>query len=94
MRTHSFAAWAPILYAGVMSCGVAYTLQIIGQKFTPPATASLIMSTESVFALLSAMVLTGTIPTLREGIGCALMLFAVLLSKSPIGRRAAYQAEN
>ena len=52
------------------------------------------MSTESVFALLSAMVLTGTIPTLREGIGCALMLFAVLLSKLPIGRRAAREAEN
>lgn len=43
---------------------------------------------------LTPVVLTGTIPTLREGIGCALMLFAVLLSKSPIGRRAALEAEN
>lgn len=96
--TTAFAAvremWFPIVFAGVLSNGICFTLQIIGQKFTPPTTASLIMSMESVFALLSAMVLTGTIPTLREGIGCALMLFAVLLSKLPIGRLAAHEAEN
>ena len=52
-------SWGPILYTGLISSGVGYTLQILGQKDTPPAVASLIMSLESVFAALSGWLLLG-----------------------------------
>lgn len=77
------SAWLPIAYAGVLSSGVAYTLQIIGQKYTRPTVASLVMSLESVFAVLSGMVVLGDIPTLKEGIGCVLMFAAIILSQLP-----------
>lgn len=75
------AAWAPVLYAGVLSSGVAYTLQIIGQRFTSPVLASLILSLESVFAVLGGMVLLHQMPTAREMIGCVLMFAAIVLSQ-------------
>lgn len=85
-----FAAYQPILYAGVMSCGVAYTLQIVGQKYTSPTLAALIMSLESVFAVLAGAVLLGQIPTLREGLGSGLMFAAILLAQLPgRGRKTA-----
>lgn len=74
-------AAVPILYAGVMSSGVAYTLQIVGQKHTPPTTASLIMSMEAVFALLGGIVILRQIPTPRETLGCVLVFVAVILSQ-------------
>ncbi len=77
------SAWLPIAYAGVLSSGVAYTLQIIGQKYTRPTVASLVMSLESVFAVLSGMVVLGDVPTLKEGIGCVLMFAAIILSQIP-----------
>ncbi len=77
------AAWLPIAYAGVLSSGVGYTLQIIGQKYTRPAVASLIMSLESVFAALAGIVVLGQIPTLKEGIGCVLMFAAIILAQLP-----------
>lgn len=77
------AAGVPILYAGVLSCGVAYTLQIIGQKFTNPTMASMIMSLESVFAVLGGMVLLHEVPTVRETIGCILMFIAILIPQLP-----------
>jgi drug/metabolite transporter (DMT)-like permease len=75
------SAWFPLVYTGVLSSGVAYTFQILGQARTPAALASLIMSLESVFALLTAMVIDGEMPQhAREWIGCALMFVSVLLA--------------
>lgn len=71
----------PILYAGVLSSGVAYTLQIVGQRHTPPATASLLMSFESVFSVLAGAVVLGETLTARESAGCAIMFAAILLSQ-------------
>jgi drug/metabolite transporter (DMT)-like permease len=76
-------AWLPIVYAGLMSSGVGYTLQIIAQKDTEPALASLIMSLESVFAALSGAVLLGERLSAREGVGCGLMFAAVIVAQLP-----------
>lgn len=82
---HILAAWQPILYAGVMSCGVAYTLQIIGQKGMNPTVASLILSLESVISVLAGMILLGQKLSGREILGCALMFAAILLAQ--LGQR-------
>lgn len=86
-------SWGPILYTGLISSGVGYTLQILGQKNTPPAVASLIMSLESVFAALSGWLLLGQGMTGREAVGCALVFAAVVLAQIPFdalrGRSAA-----
>ncbi len=74
-------AWLPLLYAGVLSSGVAYTLQIVGQRLTAPTVASLLMSMESVFALLGGMVILGEMPTVREALGSALMFAAIILAQ-------------
>ncbi|NLC33147.1 MAG: DMT family transporter [Clostridiales bacterium] len=68
----------PILYAGVLSSGVAYTLQIIGQRLTTATMASLIMSAESVFALIGGMLILGESLTGREAMGAALLLLAII----------------
>lgn len=73
-----------ILYAGVMSCGVAYTLQILGQKDTDPTTATLLMSLESVFAALSGWVLLNESLSVKELFGCALVFAAVILAQIPL----------
>ena len=70
-----------IFYCGVMSSGVAYTLQVIGQRDTDPAIATLIMSLESVFAALSGWLLLHEQMTAREFIGCAMVFAAVLLAQ-------------
>ncbi len=77
------AAWVPIAYAGMLSCGVAYTLQIIGQKYTEPTVASIIMSLESVFAVLGGALLLSEIPTWWELAGCTLMFAATVISQIP-----------
>ncbi|MCD8196910.1 MAG: DMT family transporter [Lachnospiraceae bacterium] len=77
------AAWKPILYAGVMSCGVAYTLQIVAQKNADPTVASLLMSLESVFSVLAGWVLLGQALSLRELLGCVLMFAAIVLAQLP-----------
>lgn len=77
------AAWLPILYVGVLSSGVAYTLQIIGQKRTEPAVASIIMSMESVFAVLGGWIIMKDMLSGREILGCAFMFAAVILAQSP-----------
>lgn len=74
-------AWVPVLYAGVLSSGVAYTLQIVGQKNTNPTVASMILSLESVFSVLSGALILSQIPTLREAAGCVLMFLAIILSQ-------------
>lgn len=78
-----FAAWKPILYVGVLSSGVGYTLQIIGQKGMNPTLASLLMSLESVFAVLAGFFVLGEMLSGRELIGCALMFAAILLAQLP-----------
>lgn len=75
--------WLPILYAGLLSSGVAYTLQVVGQKHTHPTTASLLMSFESVFAVLAGWVLMGEQLSTWELCGCAVMFAAVLLAQIP-----------
>ena len=78
-------AMIPILYAGLMSGAVAYTLQIIGQRDTDPTVASLIMCLESVFATLSGALILGEKMTVRETVGCVLMFVAVVLAQlSPV----------
>ena len=71
----------PIAYAGIMSCGVAYTFQIIGQRHTPPTVASIIMSLEGVFAVLGGALLLSQIPSVYEFVGCALMFTATVISQ-------------
>ena len=71
----------PLLYAGVMSCGIAYTLQIVGQKYTESTIASLIMCMESVFAVLASALLLNEVMTTREVIGCVVMFVAIILSQ-------------
>ncbi len=73
-------AWQPILYAGILSCGVAYTLQIIGQGRTNPTLAVLIMCMESVFSAISGWMILGEDLSLREIIGCILMFAAIVLA--------------
>lgn len=75
------AAWAPILYAGILSCGVAYTLQIIGQRNLNPTIASLILSLESVISVLAGWVILHQTLSTRELIGCVLMFAAILLAE-------------
>ncbi len=77
----------PILYAGIFSCGLAYTFQIIGQKHVSPAVASLLMSFESVFAALSGALVLGEHLSLKELSGCILMFCAVILAQLPEKRK-------
>lgn len=74
-------AWLPLLYAGAMSRGVAYTLQIIGQKYTDPVIASLIMSLESVFAVIGGFLLLQEYISFKELIGLLLMFGSIILSQ-------------
>lgn len=78
------AAWAPILYAGVMSCGVGYTLQVVAQKNVEPTVASLIMSLESVFSVLAGWILLGQKMSAKELFGCGLVFGAILLAQVPM----------
>ena len=77
------AAGIPILYAGVLSCGVAYTFQILGQRDSNPAIASLIMSLESTFSVLAGWLLLHETLSTREAIGCIFMFVAILLAQLP-----------
>ena len=77
-------AMGPIAYAGIMSCGVAYTLQIIGQKNMKPAVASLILSLESVISVLAGWLILQEVMTKKQLIGCVLMFVAVILAQIPV----------
>ena len=72
------SAAIPLLYAGVCSCGIAYTLQILGQRRTDPTVASLLMSLESVFSALGGAIILSERMSLREYIGCAVVFAAVI----------------
>ncbi len=77
-------AWIPILYAGILSCGVAYTLQIVGQEGMNPTVASLLLSFESVFSVLAGALILHEMMTGREAAGCVLIFIAVILAQIPI----------
>lgn len=81
-------AYLPLLYAGVLSCGVAYTLQIIAQKNTDPTVASLILSLESVFAALTGWVIIHETLSPKEIFGCVLVFAAIILAQLPEKRAA------
>lgn len=82
------AAWVPILYLGLMSGAVGYTLQIIGQKYAEPSSASLILSLESVFAAVFGVFFLGEGFTAQELVGCALVFGATILSQISFAKKA------
>ena len=82
-REGIMAALPALLYAGIMSSGVAYTFQIIGQKGTDPTVASLIMSLESVFSAIGGWLILHQKLSVREAAGCALMFMAIVISQLP-----------
>ena len=77
------SAWLPLAYAGFLSCGVAYTLQVIAQKDTEPVVASLIMSLEAVFAALSGWLILHEVLSVQELIGCILVFIAIIITQLP-----------
>ena len=81
--TDILAAKVPVLYAGIMSCGVGYTLQIVGQKGMDPTIASLILSLESCISVLAGWLLLGQTLSIREGLGCVAMFAAIILAQLP-----------
>lgn len=76
-------AWLPILYAGVLSTGVAYTLQIVGQRGMNPTVASLLMSMESVISVIAGWAILNQTLSGRELLGCVLMFGAIILVQLP-----------
>lgn len=76
-------ALVPILYAGIFSCGVAYTLQIVGQKYIHPAKATLVLSLESVWACVGGALILHERMSLKESLGCVLLFAAVVISQLP-----------
>ena len=76
-------AWQPLLYAGVLSCAIGYTLQIVAQKNTDPVIASLLMSLESAFSLLAGWIILHQYLSPKELFGCLLMFAAIMLSQIP-----------
>jgi len=77
------AASPALLYSGIMSCGIAYTLQIVGQKYTNPVVASILMCLESVFAVIAAWLILHEQMSSREACGCIIMFIAIILSQVP-----------
>lgn len=76
-------ATKPLLYSGIMSCGIAYTLQIVGQKYTEATIASLLMCMESVFAVITSAIVLHEFLTGREITGCIIMFAAIVISQIP-----------
>ncbi len=73
----------PILYLGIMSSGIAYTLQIVGQKYAEPSVASIVMSFESVFAVLGGVMFSNSSLSSNEIIGCIIMFAAIITAQLP-----------
>ena len=76
-------AAGPILYTGILSCGVAFTLKISAQKVVPPVATSLILSLQAVFSVLSGWLILRETLSVREGVGCGLMFVAIVLAQLP-----------
>ena len=83
-----YQAAVPLLYGGLLSVGIAYTLQIVGQKKSPPAHAAIILSLEAVFAVIGGVIILSETMTDRKWLGCSLMLAGMLLAQLN-GRRSA-----
>lgn len=83
------SAAVPILYCGLISGGLGYTLQIVAQKYTDPTIASLLMSLESVFAVIAGALLLGEQMSTRELLGCVVMFSAIILVQLPEKKKAA-----
>ena len=81
--TDVVACWLPLVYAGVLSMGFAYTLQIVGQRCLDPSTASVLMSFESVFAVLSGGLVLGEKLSAIEIVGCVLLFIAIVIPQIP-----------
>ncbi|MBQ7548730.1 MAG: DMT family transporter [Clostridia bacterium] len=79
-------AAVPILYTGILSSGVAFTFQIVGQKYTEPTIASMLLCTESVFSVLFAFLILHQELTTFEYIGCGIMFAAIILAQIPVGK--------
>jgi len=79
--------WISLLYMGVMSCGVGYSFQIFGQKYLSPTVASLIMSLEAVFSVIFGWLILGETLVMKETVGCALLLAAVILAQLNFKKR-------
>lgn len=77
-------AWIPILYAGICSCGIAYTLQILGQEGVNPTIASLLMSLESVFSVIAGWLLLHEMLSVKALMGCAFIFAAIVLAQLPM----------
>ena len=76
------SAWFSIFYGGIMSAGVAFTLQVFGQKYTDPSTAAIVMSFESIFGAVSSWIILNEVMSSREIFGCFLMFVGVLVTQS------------
>ena len=87
------AAAIPILYCGIMSGGVGYTLQMVAQRYTDPTVASLLMSLESVFAVLGGALLLHERMSGRELLGCAIMFVAIILVQIPMPNKRVLSPE-
>ena len=83
----SLDAWIPILYAGIFSCGVGYTLQIVGQNGLNPTVASMIMSLESVFSVLAGWLILHEVLSTRQLAGCGLIFAAIILAQLPAKKK-------
>lgn len=81
------ACKVPLLYAGFLACGVAYTLQMFGQKHTFPVLASLILCLESVFAVIGGALILGEVMNVREIVGCVLMILAFIIANTKVEQR-------
>lgn len=87
-------AWIALLYSGVGSCGIAYTLQIIGQEDLNPTIASLVMSLESVFGVLTGWLILHERLSVREGMGCIVMMISIVLAQLMFGKKKVQAEEN
>lgn len=83
ITTLATANWFPMVYCGVFSSAIAYTLQIVSQKDANPTVVTLLLSTESVFSVLCGWIVLGDVISSRESIGCVLMFGAVILANLP-----------
>lgn len=77
------SAGVPLLYAGIMSCGGAFTLQIFGQKYAEPAVASILLCLESVFSVIFGWLILHQRLSSRELFGCAVMFIAIIITQLP-----------
>lgn len=77
------ASWFPLCYVGIMSCGVAYTFQVVGQSYVNPTAAAMILCLESVFGVIAGMIFLGEAMALRETVGCIIMFTAIIAAQFP-----------